>query len=205
MLNCLSIAVSPFGGGLRGRTRIIHNLLQSMFPIRSTQKISESELQSGVFLWITHADKIPPHIGISLDGNYFSLKVSGKDDTDTGVIYRTIWLRNIPAVFVRLDERAFSSERFLTVKNEYVSVNKEVTTCLVPILDMYGIKKKECLLADLLKYLEKKQQILAYFTLNLPADFEGIKTYSLEDVTAHLNKIKHAERGKHISESGRTV
>ncbi|MFN5846790.1 MAG: hypothetical protein ACK46O_13885, partial [Flavobacteriia bacterium] len=40
----------------------------------------ENELQKGFFLWILHADKVPPHVGCSIDGNYYSLKVSGKDE-----------------------------------------------------------------------------------------------------------------------------
>jgi len=28
----------------------------------------ENELQKGFFLWILHADKVPPHVGCSIDG-----------------------------------------------------------------------------------------------------------------------------------------
>lgn len=30
-------------------------------------------------LWVWHADKIPPHIGFSINSHYFSLKANGRD------------------------------------------------------------------------------------------------------------------------------
>lgn len=174
------------------------------FHAGHTPGISESELQTGIFLWITHADKIPPHIGVSVNGNYFSLQVSGKDDIGIEPIFRAIRLKKIPALFVRLDESGFSDKRFLSVKNDYTSINESVNTCLLPILDLYGVKSSGFLLPDFLKYLEAEKQIIGYFALNLPADFSGIRSYSLHDVTEHLKKIKHAERPEHIPSGGRT-
>ena len=44
--------------------------------------------EQGLFLWVFHADKIPPHIGISLDGCFFSLKSSGVDiDLELSLIH----------------------------------------------------------------------------------------------------------------------
>ena len=39
------------------------------------QKIDEQKC----LLWVWHADKIPPHLGLSVEGRYFSLKANGKD------------------------------------------------------------------------------------------------------------------------------
>ncbi|MGV3631179.1 MAG: hypothetical protein ACO1O6_08230 [Bacteroidota bacterium] len=169
-----------------------------MLHASEIQTISENRLRKGVYLWITHADRIPPHIGISVDGHYFSLQVNGKDDVSMEAIFRAIRLKKIPSLFIRLQENGFSGERFLSVKNEYVSINEGVKTCLVPVLDLYGIKSSGFLLPDFLKYLEEKKQVLAYFALNLPPDFGGIKSYSLDDVTKHLKKIQDAERPEHI-------
>lgn len=171
----------------------------SIFPISSIKPVVPENLTQGVYLWITHADKIPPHIGISVDGNYFSLKVNGKDDKDIALIYRTISQKKIPSLFVQLDENHLDKNRFLTVKSTFVSVNQEVKTCLFPILNFLDLSSHSFLLVDLLKYLEENQIIIQYFALNLPTDFQGIKKYALEDVTNHLKKIKDAERPKHIS------
>ena len=55
--------------------------LMSSFEFENVLDLnSESALKEGFFLWIWHADKIPPHIGCSINGVYFSLKVNGKDD-----------------------------------------------------------------------------------------------------------------------------
>lgn len=171
----------------------------SIFQISNIFPVIPENLTQGVYLWITHADKIPPHIGISVDGNYFSLKVNGKDDKDIALIYRTISQKKIPSLFVQLDEKYLDKNRFLTVKNTFVSINQEVKTCLFPILNFLDLSNQSFLLVDLLKYLEENQIIIQYFALNLPADFQGIKKYALEDVTNHLKKIKDAERPKHIS------
>ena len=175
-----------------------------MFPIKVTHPINENALQKGIFLWVTHTDKIPPHIGISVDGNYFSLQVSGKDDCPVEAIMRAVRLRRVPSLFVELAPGSLDTKRFLTVKNDYVSINESVRTCLIPVLDLFGLEKSGYLLPDFLKYLEQKQLIVGYFALNLPSNFGGIKSYSLEDVTRHLNKIKDAERAEHISPGDRT-
>lgn len=169
------------------------------FSLNDYQIIDSNQIEHGIFLWISHADKIPPHIGISLDGNYFSLKVSGKDDTTYEKILRTIHLNKVPSVVLKLNETSFEDNRFTSIKSEYTSINQEIKTCLIPILDLFKIKEKPFLLHDFLTYLQDKNQIIGYFSLNLPANFTGIKKYSLEDVTMHLNKLKHAERSKHIS------
>ena len=31
------------------------------------------------YLWVWHADKIPPHLGLSTQSRYYSLKSNGKD------------------------------------------------------------------------------------------------------------------------------
>ncbi len=174
------------------------------FPIHHTQPLEESALQKGVFLWIAHADKIPPHIGISRQGNYFSIQVNGKDDVEVAPVLRAIRLRKVPVLFVQLQDEVFDANRFLAVKNDYHSVNEQVKTCLIPILDLFGQKSSGWLLPDFLKYLKENQHIVAYFSLNLPPDFGGIKSYSLDDVTRHLNKIRDAQRQEHISSRGRT-
>lgn len=171
----------------------------SPFSLDNFQVIDSQKVEKGIFLWISHADKIPPHIGISSNGNYFSLKVKGKDDTSCETILRTIHLKKVPCLILQLDDTSFDSKRFLTVKNEYTTINQEVKTCLIPILDLFQIKEKAFILYDFLTYLQEKNQIIGYFTLNLPANFKGIKKYSLEDVTIHLDKLKNAERSKHIS------
>ncbi|NBR15845.1 MAG: hypothetical protein EBU01_14895, partial [Crocinitomicaceae bacterium] len=50
------------------------------FEFKNIQFVNHLETKTGVYLWILHADKIPPHIGISIDGQYFSLKAKGKDE-----------------------------------------------------------------------------------------------------------------------------
>ena len=48
--------------------------------INSEVQLLKSELTNRLILWVLHADKIPPHIGLSKNDQFYSLKVSGKDE-----------------------------------------------------------------------------------------------------------------------------
>ena len=50
------------------------------YKIEDYQQIEKNKLLKGVFIWVIHTNKIPPHIGISLNGKFYSLNVNGKDN-----------------------------------------------------------------------------------------------------------------------------
>lgn len=164
-----------------------------MFLIGVTKSAEKETFEKGLFLWITHADKVPPHIGISLNGNYFSLKVSGKDDVSTKIILKAVKRKNIPTLLVEIRPEVLDLSAFDRLKNSHEAIGEKAQTCLVPILEAFDLKDSEYLLVDFLKFLEEKAYTLAYFGLNLPANFEGIKPYTLKEVTNHLRQLKHVE------------
>ena len=49
------------------------------YVMNNIQSFSLERVLEGIVIWVLHADKIPPHIGISINGLFFSLKANGKD------------------------------------------------------------------------------------------------------------------------------
>lgn len=147
------------------------------------------ELKSGCFLCVWYADKIPPHIGIVVDGLYFSLKVKGKDtaiplEDSVKVIQR----KKSCTVFIELKINVTIEEvqkSFLNYKNaEYLK-----STCLTPIIEIFNRSETVKMLADLLNSFEKKKEIGRVFGLNLPPDFKGIRSYRQEDIDFRIKSL----------------
>lgn len=163
------------------------------------KKITEKDFEQGFFLWITHVDKIPPHIGISLNGNYFSIRVNGKDDLESKIVLKSILQKKIPSIFFKLKESEELKKHFFQVKGTYESINTELQTCLTPLLEMFNLKNDNFLVHDFIDFLQRENLIIENFALNLPSNYQGIKMYSKNEVNAHLKSLKNAKRSKHIS------
>lgn len=175
----------------------------SSFSFGRIQNIDETGcLQSGFFLWIWYADKIPPHIGCSSDGKYFSLKVNGKDEnSEVSVVFSIIQRKKIPAVLVKIK----SNSSYETVKNTYSKFQKAETgknTCLTPLTDLLNCSTSVFQLSNLLLYLKNNNQIDSVFGLNLTNDYKGIPAYTLDDIENRLRKLEDAKVQKHIPSVG---
>ena len=57
--------------------------LEYEFRFENLSRLESISETNDVLIWIFHADKIPPHIGISSQGFFFSLKSNGKDFLET--------------------------------------------------------------------------------------------------------------------------
>ena len=147
------------------------------------------ELNLGCYLCIWHADKIPPHIGISINGFYYSLKVNGKDTSiPVYEIVKIINKKNISVVFaeILIDLDRIEIER---VFSNYMCAKVGESTCLSPITEICGINNRIYILADLLNYFKGKRQIGQLFGLNLKSDFKGILPYGREEIEARLKQL----------------
>lgn len=164
------------------------------FEIDHVSDINKNQLDFGIYLWIIHADKIPPHIGISYHGNYYSLKISGKDDLDSTAIFKVIELRKIPSLFVKVKEHSLSLEHFWEIKSKYSSIDDEADSCIYPILEMFHVVEEKYLLFELIHFLKKKGDIESIFGLNLPFGYKGIKQYVFDDVLNYLRSLEYAKR-----------
>jgi len=158
-------------------------------------------LNEETFLWIWYADKIPPHLGISTRGSYFSLKYNGKDAAlKTDKPLKVIHDRRIPVLFICLDV-SLTLESVLSVFDSFDKASSQGYTCLDPIqksLHYDGFKT----VCDLLDELKKDGKIKSVSGLNLPEDYAGIPAYGMEEIRSRLNKLENASIGKHLSSLG---
>ena len=144
-------------------------------------------------LWILHADKVPPHIGISVDGLFFSLKVRGKDEfLPTDKLVNLLRSKKIASVLVELRMRLTLEE--LTEKYNHFDCARDLkSSCLVPVNQLINSNSKISRLKELLDILQVKKQINRVFGLNLAETYKGIPYYTTEQIELRLKKLKHVE------------
>lgn len=147
------------------------------------------EVNKGLFLWIWKADEICPHLGISSEGNYFSLKISGKEErvNATNLLERAHKKAKKLLLLKLTDE--ISVEAITLVFQKYQSCQENACFCSAPILEVFGINKENGILFDLLNCLEERNAVNTVFAWNLSASFQGIPFYSATDVNNHLLKL----------------
>ena len=151
--------------------------------------INNERLYKGCFLCIWHAHKIPPHIGLLVDGFYYSLKVNGKDFAiPVSEIVKLINRKEICTVFVEV-KYVLTKEEVEFVFSNYLSAKVSLHTCLSPISEIFKLSEKVNLLADLLNSFKSQGQIGEIFGLNLNPDFGGIPLYGKEEIEARLKSL----------------
>ena len=163
--------------------------------IDSWKNIDNEDFKLGIFLWVFHADKIPPHIGISKDGLYFSLKVSGKDENiSVQKITKLLSTKKIPTLDIKTSENSIKNRHLETVFEKYQKANSDGLTCLTPITEIYFSETQDLILLELLNLLNEAGVVETIFGINLPADYSGIPAYSRSDIQNRLYQLTHAKR-----------
>lgn len=133
-------------------------------------------LSKHVWLVILHYKRIPPHIGLMIDGNYNSLTIKGHEtNIDFQVLLKTIAQKKIEACFIELQKQpVFSSHFQLEILQHYINqfdfVKQNYATCLSPIKlflsEFYGVETiSDELFFELLIRL-KDNEFLKCFTSN---------------------------------------
>ena len=163
--------------------------------IDSWKNTDNEDFKQGIFLWVFHADKIPPHIGISKDGFYFSLKVSGKDEfVSVEKISKLLKTKKIPTLIIKTSENSIKNRYLDTVFKKYQTANSDGLTCLTPIIEIYFSETKDLILIELLNLLNEAGVMETIYGINLSADYKGIPAYSRQDIQNRLYQLKHAKR-----------
>lgn len=149
-------------------------------------------------LWIWHATKIPPHIGVSSDGHYFSLKVSGKDvDLNVENIISLVQSKSIAMICVEL-KHDFSPDDLNRIFDGYSAASSNASTCLSPIKDILKIPIVKQL-SELLQKLEENNTLGEIFGMNLPLGYDRIPKYSSVEIQQRLIKLENAQRKTSLS------
>lgn len=156
----------------------------SEYTFQHIEALSTIDFSKNV-LWIFHADKIPPHIGFSIEHTFFSLKVSGKDDKlPVSNPLKLIHKGTIPSVFIQLN----STVDYEEVQREFSQYEKAIlgeTTCLTPIkklLHQPQVKQ----LSELLLAIEPQIEKVA--GINLPENYTSLPLYSVKDIQQYIQQ-----------------
>lgn len=163
--------------------------------------LNPDQLAQENVLWIWYADKIPPHIGISVKGNYYSLKFNGKDlgltlDKPLKVIHD----RKILTLFVSLDN-SLQCDSVNQVFSKYEKASSDGVTCLDPIQKI--LEYSDCdTIFDLLDRLNASDLIKSVAGIYLTENFTGIPRYGKNEIRNRLINLENASVGKHISTLG---
>lgn len=145
------------------------------------------------YLWVWYANKIPPHIGCSINDKYFSLKVSGKDeDLDPQRVLDLIRKKRISFLLIETQVDT-DLNKVQEVYGSYQRASENVS-CLQPILNIAGDPSGVNKLSDFITHLNIHDRIKCIFGLNLPDDYKGIPEYSLDDIKRRLLMLEHAEK-----------
>lgn len=165
--------------------------MEVLLPNYTVSDIRTFDLQMAMMsnlLWVLHADKIPPHIGVSVNGLFYSLKANGKDE---GVaiegLVEIVNRRKISTLCFELNSTFDES----TLSEEFRKFDKTIpnqVTCLRPIKN--SLKHDSATkLVDLLQMLEENEEIGLVMGIHIKEDFEGIQDYDVEAIHARLKLL----------------
>ena len=141
-----------------------------------------------VYIWVWNADKIPPHLGLSLGKNYLSLTYRGVEDFQTATMLRKIKRLNVPMLFVKISVSA-DQQKLLDTFSSYERAKPGGATCLSPIKDVLQASPEVIQLSLLLQFLEKHQQIESVFGVNLPDDYHSLPEYGWQDIVKRIETL----------------
>lgn len=161
-------------------------------------EIETSEITtSGVLLWIFHASKIPPHIGISSNGQYFSLKFNGKDENlSVERLLKVVRTKKIETVIIELTT-PISIEQIENQFSKFELAKPNEATCLTPITQLFDFETTDVILSELLEKIQENKSIHRVFGLHLKPEFSGISNYSRTDIQQRLKKLHDSKRETH--------
>ena len=159
--------------------------VSEIVPFDSIEFRSES-----TYIWVWHADKIPPHIGISTEGKYFSLKSNGKDEAvDVAKTSELVERKNIKTLLFELQDQ-LKIEEIASVFETYSTTSTNETTCLKPLKSILNIPDAR-MLKDLLAELKAIGRIANVIGFNIDESFKGIQDYKVEDIHNRLRKLEN--------------
>mgnify|MGYP004027666637 CR=1 FL=1 len=162
--------------------------LKYEFRFDGLPRLSSISEVSDVLIWILHVDKIPPHIGISSQGIYFSLKSNGKDFLESIYVNQVSVNKGIKLIKVKLRFNLINSD-IEHVYDGYSRATSAECSCLSPINKVLEMPKEVMKLSDLLKELEERDLIEGWYSTNVSDQEAGIRAYDLFEINARLNKL----------------
>lgn len=145
-------------------------------------------LEKGSFLWIFHADKIPPHIGISTSNQFFSIKSRGRDfGIAVEYVFALIDKKEVSTLFVALPE--ISLKKVEDVFRTYKAI-PEGSSCLEPINKLIDADNSFSSVGELLTSLTEKEGLLKVYGIHLTEGYEGIPAYGRREIEERIKFLR---------------
>lgn len=165
------------------------------FSIPITHHISDIKINEGIYILLHRASKIPPHIGLIVNGKLFEISTSGPGYNLSGeVVLQTAQKRGVEVVLVELkspNHKIEDLEQLITkLVKHYDKVTKDVS-CLNPIQDfieqIYKIDLKSVnFIFELLPILYFEKLVKSSYQVNLTHQLIDnnflLKIYTKNDV-----------------------
>lgn len=144
-----------------------------------TKIFDKKKLTHGNWLVLLHARRIPPHVGLIIEGRYSSLTVKGPElNVTLDALLKTIGVKKIETIFIKVvDHPVFSSdyqnELFHEMIKKYKMVKQHEATCLSPLKEFFQEFYALNFLKDelLFDFLERLRQN-TYLELAMSFNFE---------------------------------
>lgn len=186
-------------------------ITESPYTIPVSTAFDEKDLGKNTWLVILHASRIPPHVGMLIDGNYNSLTIKGHElNVGIGVLIKTIQQKKIEALFVQLKKHpVFSTGYQLDVCQLYIrqftQVKQHEASCLSPVKlflqEFYALCLNENeLLYELTERLKQNNYISFAAGLNVEGKLEqdqfSLPMYTHEE----LQKVIQSERSNYYKD-----
>lgn len=150
-----------------------------------------SEVMQGAYIVVIHANKIPPHIGLLVDGLFYSLKAKGKDmGVELDRLGQILTKKEIATLFFKVKNGVVTKENVVQVFEQSGQQIPFGETCLAPILKVVSPNLHCATVAELLNYLAEKNELVATFGAFLPVDYEGIPYYDMDRIRHRINYLK---------------
>lgn len=145
-------------------------------------------------IWVLHADKTPPHIGISVENAFYSLKINGKDEgLELNSLMSLIHKKKLPTLAIVLKSVVIAKQ----VKNVFRAFGPKIIhpqTCLSPIVHLLAPTHNDLILIELLRELDQEKKIQQVVGYHLPTDYQGIPSYTRETIQQRINAVQPSER-----------
>jgi hypothetical protein len=137
------------------------------FLIPITNYISEINLEKGVFIFIHRASKIPPHIGMVINGKLFEISINGPEYNLSGsAMLQTAQKRGVEVVFIELiTPNLYTTEenslRQLTEVGEVINPKeKEIELLITNLVKHYfKVSNEVSCLNPIKDFIQKTYQI----------------------------------------------
>lgn len=158
-----------------------------------------TELLKGTWLVLLHANRIPPHVGLMINGNYNSLTIKERElNVKAEALLKTIAQKKIEALFFKIVKHpVFSEDYQLQILQEHLqkftAVKQNEATCLSPLKlffeEFYAIRNNpKVLLYDFIEELNENEYLVDIVGLNVNTEdlLFTFKTYSQDQLQERI-------------------